>query len=215
MGPPRRGYEKAGNSLFDSDRDRLVAGLDGAVVPVGAGWRLAPGRAVRRRSHRRPVDVSDVIDNGADHVEQCEAVIRDDGEQRMLFAGGQRRQRAHRAPHLLALAGPGPDRRRQPPVRPPSAPRGRSRRGSSRRAGAARGPVWDLDRDESHSRRPHLRVWSETNCQLTGAQMRVQHRAAPQYGRQPNPAPQPAGADDQVVVDPAQRQRSGIKLGQR
>ena len=28
--------------------------IDGAVVPVGAGWGLAPGRTVRRRSRRHP-----------------------------------------------------------------------------------------------------------------------------------------------------------------
>ena len=35
----------------------------------------------------------------------------------------------------------------------------------------------------------------------------VHHDASPQHRRQPNPAPHPADADDQVVVDPAQRQR--------
>ena len=56
------------------------------------------------------------------------------------------------------------------------------------------------------SRRPHLRIRSKPHGQLTASQLRIHHDASPQDGRQPNPAPHTAGADDQVIVDPAQRQ---------
>jgi hypothetical protein len=42
--------------------------------------------------------------------------------------------------------------------------------------------------------------------------MRVQHRASPQDGRQPNSASHPADADDQIVVDSAQGKRARIDL---
>jgi hypothetical protein len=44
--------------------------------------------------------------------------------------------------------------------------------------------------------------------------MRVQYRASPQDGRQPNSASHPAGANDQVVADSAKGKRAGIDLRQ-
>jgi hypothetical protein len=44
--------------------------------------------------------------------------------------------------------------------------------------------------------------------------MGVQDRAPPQDGRQSNSAPHPAGADDQVVADPAEGKRAGVDLRQ-
>jgi hypothetical protein len=44
--------------------------------------------------------------------------------------------------------------------------------------------------------------------------MRVQHRASPQDGRQSNSAPHPAGADDQIIADPAQGKCARIDLRQ-
>jgi hypothetical protein len=55
----------------------------------------------------------------------------------------------------------------------------------------------------------------KSNGQLTAPQLCVEHRTPPQDRRQPNSAPHRADPDDQIVVDPAQRQRSSIKLGQR
>jgi hypothetical protein len=44
--------------------------------------------------------------------------------------------------------------------------------------------------------------------------MRVHYRASPQDRRQPNSAPHPTGADDQIVADPAKGKRAGIDLRQ-
>ncbi len=121
-----------------------------------------------------------------------------DDRQRMLLAGYQRCQRAQRTPHLRTA----PSRDLAKPSPPPH-------RGSI--------PIEDCLRHGSGERRygPHhvghtSGIWSETTAHHP--QMRVQHRAPPQYGRQPNSALHQR--DDQVVVGPV-RQRPGIELGQR
>ena len=94
-------------------------------------------------------------------------------------------------------------RRRPPPQPPPRAPQDRCDPGSI--CASAATPARDRRARPRHSPRPHLRIWSKSHCQLTALELGVDHDAPPQDRRQPDPAPHSAGADDQVVVDPAER----------
>ena len=117
---PRRspGCADSGRAL----RRRSVTGGG----PLGGG---AP-RARRRRPALSRSSTIARIDR-----QQRDAVLGDDGQQRVLLTGDQRGQRTHRAPHLLALAGPVAAGGRSPR---PRAPRGRAGPGWPAPAAAAR-----------------------------------------------------------------------------
>src|SRR5262249_51437445 len=88
-------FTEVPQSLLDRDGDVLVAPGRWLFAALGPA---AP--AVRRRPF-----ALDVFDHRPDHRHQRDAVVGDHGQHRMRFAGDERGKRAHRAPHLLALAG--------------------------------------------------------------------------------------------------------------
>lgn len=162
-----------------------------------------PGGPSRR--FRRPVNV---VDYGADHLQQSQTVIRDDRQQRMLLAGYQRCQRAQRTPHLLALAGPGP---------PPEAIAA-----ATRTAGSIPSRIACASLRSSGRTSVWAPLTSATPPDLVGNELLTHHpadaRPAPCTSAIRTPTELGAASpstDDQVVVGPAQRQRPGIELGQR
>ncbi len=123
---PRRSPGCADSGPGPAAAVRRAGGPSGGGA-VGGGSAGGPASAMSS-THR------------ADDRQQRDAVLGDDGQQRMLLAGHQRGQRAHRAPHLLALARA--RHRCPPPARRPAAPRDRAGPGWSAPAAA----VPDRDR---------------------------------------------------------------------
>ena len=194
-------------SVLDGDRDVLVsAGARGRRLVVWRGSAGGPGG-----------DVGGSPDPAPDASGRCRP------------SRGRRpaaRRCARRSPSAADAARLPPERPTHTPgttpVRTCSPRPGWPRAAASRTAGSSRSRMvcascrssGPRSRSETHSCRPHLRVRSKTHCQLGAAELRVGHDASPQDGRQSNPAPHAPCADDQIIVDPAQRQRRRVDLRQ-